>query len=45
MPQNTLNLVHVLWLAGSLTALMRIADLGTDARRPLGAKKVGEIAR
>ncbi|WP_079173553.1 transposase [Streptomyces monashensis] len=28
----------------ALTALVRIADLGIDARRPLGAKQVGEIA-
>lgn len=29
----------------ALTALVRTADLGIDARRSLGAKKVGEIAR
>ncbi|MGW0087146.1 IS110 family transposase [Streptomyces sp. NPDC003393] len=29
----------------ALTALVRVADLGIDARRPLGAKKIGEIAR
>ncbi|MEU6192301.1 IS110 family transposase [Streptomyces sp. NPDC047061] len=29
----------------ALTALVRIADLGIDARRPLGARQIGEIAR
>ncbi|MEU7965622.1 IS110 family transposase [Streptomyces sp. NPDC049097] len=29
----------------ALTALVRTADLGIDARRSLGAKKVGEMAR
>ncbi|CAM5710286.1 hypothetical protein SGRIM119S_07273 [Streptomyces griseorubiginosus] len=29
----------------ALTALVRTADLGVDARRSLGAKKVGEMAR
>lgn len=29
----------------ALTALVRTSDLGIDARRSLGAKKVGEIAR
>ncbi|MFF1301162.1 IS110 family transposase, partial [Streptomyces sp. NPDC058296] len=29
----------------ALTALVRVTDLGIDARRPLGAKKIGEIAR
>ncbi|GLX48731.1 hypothetical protein Shyhy01_16810 [Streptomyces hygroscopicus subsp. hygroscopicus] len=29
----------------ALTALVRIADLGIDARRPLGTGQVGEIAR
>jgi hypothetical protein len=27
----------------ALTALVRIADLGIDARRPLGARQVGDI--
>ncbi|MFF4401499.1 transposase [Streptomyces sp. NPDC001480] len=29
----------------ALTALVRVADLGIDARRPLGVKKISEIAR
>ncbi|MFE8950725.1 IS110 family transposase [Streptomyces sp. NPDC007856] len=29
----------------ALTALVRIADLGIDARRPLSARQIGEIAR
>lgn len=29
----------------ALTALVRVADLGIDARRSLGAKKICEIAR
>jgi transposase len=29
----------------ALTALVRIADLGMDARHPLGAKKIAEISR
>ncbi|MGW3974597.1 IS110 family transposase [Streptomyces ardesiacus] len=29
----------------ALTALVRVADLGIDARRPLGTKKISEIAR
>jgi transposase len=29
----------------ALTALVRIADLGIDARFPLGARKIGEISR
>ncbi|MHC3475677.1 IS110 family RNA-guided transposase [Streptomyces sp. 7R007] len=29
----------------ALTALVRIADLGIDARRPLGTRQIGEIAR
>ncbi|MEX5301816.1 IS110 family transposase [Kocuria sabuli] len=29
----------------ALTALVRIADLGIDARHPLGAKKIAEISR
>lgn len=29
----------------ALTALVRIADLGVDARHPLGASKIGEISR
>jgi transposase len=29
----------------ALTALVRIADLGIDARHPLGTRKIGEISR
>jgi len=29
----------------ALTALLRIIDLGIDARRPLGARKIAEVAR
>ncbi|MCU1572248.1 MAG: family transposase [Micrococcaceae bacterium] len=32
-------------VVNALTALIRIADLGTDARGPLGARKIAEISR